>query len=733
MAVKKSRQKKQARIIGFLLAILLPVGLFLNPGWNGTALAKGSFEDYKLIASNSAYDLYMREEDLSLIVEDKKTGAYMESAPSFDDGKNNAVWLGAMKSAVVLTLINKNDDTKQADLLNDTVTKKINYTKDGFTAALYWTKYKLGMTLEVAISDDGLVARIPDDSIKEDGTAYQIGTISMYPYMGTSYLDDKEGYMFLPDGNGALIYLTDKEGHFKSGFSSMIYGDDIGFEESATASLLWEKYETVTDSEKVIAPVYGIAHTEDEIAYLAIVEDGAMRASIEVHPNGVSVDYNRAYAKFVERKLYTQPTSNSSSVGSFKLSEAERAHSDLQVRFLFLSGEKANYAGMANAYRDYLLKGGDLQKQEDSYKTRIDFLGSERESFLLGTTGVTMTTAEDIREIYQDLKGQGITDTFTVYKGWQKGGLYNVPITAFKAEGALGGNGSLTKLISETKAAGNEIYLYADALRINPDEKNATFNVVKKINKRRYEEKTYKDVYETFVFLTPSRSETLVNKLVRSMQSKKVEDVCLSGISNILFSYTYSGDTYTRYETGSVYKRTADEVAGNMNLVLEQPFAYLWGDTKAFLDMPLYTSNYIYEDESVPFLSIVLKGVMPVYSEYVNFEANKQEFFLKMVETGTYPSFYVTKESSSELIYTNSNDIYSSQYSVYESTIVNYGKELKSLNENLKGAFIVGHEILGGVTKVTYDNGIKIYVNYDSVSKSVDGVSIDAMSYQLVR
>ena len=58
--------------------------------------------------------------------------------------------------------------------------------------------------------------------------------------------------------------------------------------------------------------------------------------------------------------------------------------------------------------------------------------------------------------------------------------------------------------------------------------------------------------------------------------------------------------------------------------------------------------------------SIVLKGVMPMYSEYVNFEANKKEFFLKMVETGTFPSFYITKESSSDLVNTNSSDIYSS-------------------------------------------------------------------------
>ena len=713
--------------------LLLAVS-FHHPGWKATALAKEKYDGYNLTASNSAYNLYMREEDLSLIIEDRETGSYMESAPGYDDGKNNEVWLGAMRSAVVLTLINKNDDTKQADLLNDAVTKKVSTVNGGFTAQLYWTKYKLGLTLEVKLAEDGLTVRIPDESIKEDGENYQIGTISMYPYMGTSYLDDKEGYMFLPDGNGALIYLTDKEGHFKSGYSSMIYGNDPGFEESTTAALLWDKYEMVTDSEKVLAPIYGIAHTKDGLAYLAIVEEGAMRASIEVHPNGVSVDYNRAYAKFIERKLYTQPTSNSSSVGSFKLSEAERAHSDLQVRFLFLSGDKANYSGMANAYRNYLITNGLLLRQDDSYKTRIDFLGAERESFLLGTRGVTMTTIGDIKEIYESLRSLGINDTFTVYKGWQKGGLYNMPITSFKVDGALGSNTSLLKLMNDTKAAGNEFYLYADGLRINPDEKNATFNVVKKINKRRYEETTYKDVYDTFVYLTPARSQILLNKLVKNMKSGKANDLCLSGISNILFSYTYSGETYSRYETGEVYKSTMDDIFSKVNLVLEQPFAYLWHDTKAFLNMPLYTSNYIYEDASVPFMSIVLKGIMPVYSEYVNFEANKQEFFLKLVETGTYPSFYITQESSSELIYTNSNDIYSSEYSVYESTIVSYGKELKALNDSLKGACIVGHEVLeGGITKVTYDNGARVYVNYDSVPKSVDGVSVDAMNYLVVR
>lgn len=96
----------------------------------------------------------------------------MTSAIEYDDGKNNATWQGAMRSAVVITMISGSDDSKQADLINDNVTKTVSYTDNGFTAKLYWTTYQLGVTLEVTLTDDGLIARVPDESIVEDGEKY---------------------------------------------------------------------------------------------------------------------------------------------------------------------------------------------------------------------------------------------------------------------------------------------------------------------------------------------------------------------------------------------------------------------------------------------------------------------------------------------------------------------------------------------------------------------------------
>ena len=702
------------------------------PGYVGVVHAAQEIDGHKFVASSTGYNLYVKEDDLSIVIEDKTTGATLESYPTYDDGKSNATWLGAMHSAVVMTLISANDDTKQADLVNDDVTKNITYTDTGFSAQIYFNTYKLGVTLEVSLTDEGLTARIAEDSIKEDGESYYIGTVSMYPYMGASYLDDKEGYMFIPDGNGALVYLDDKEGRFSSGYSALIYGEDVGFDESEVNTLLLDRYNTITDPEQILAPVFGIAHTDDQIAFLGIVEDGAQRADINVMPNGVSVNYNRSYARFILRKLYTQPTSNNSTSGSLHVYEADRSHSDLQVRFKFLSGEDATYSGMAGSYRDYLLDTGKLSKQDVTYNTRVDFLGTERESWLIGTSAVVMTTTDDIRQIYDDLNAEGVTDLMSVYKGWQAGGLYDLPIKKYKADSKIGGTSDLTKLIKEAEEKGIDLYLYDDALYINPDEQNATFNVVKKVNKRRYEYETYKDVYDTFLYITPARADTVLNKVLSTYTKEGVDNLAIAGITNTMYTYTYSGTKYTRFDTAASYKSTLDTLYGASNLILETPIADYWADTKAFLDMPLYSSSYILEDVEVPFLSIVLTGVMPVYANYMNFEANKKEFFLKMVESGAFPSFDITKESSSELINTNSSDIYSSEYSSFKDTIIEYDKEFKALHEKTQDAVIVNHELLdNGVTKVTYSNDVVIYINYSEKTQTVDGITIDTMSYEV--
>jgi hypothetical protein len=701
----------------------LPEGVIVSSSGN-------SIKGHKLIAENSNYQMYFKEEALSILIRDKKTGAIMESVVEEDDGKSNTAWQSFMKSGVVLQVL------KGINIVPTTVDvrsaeKEVTLQEDGFLAKVSMSEYGISFELKVSLTEDGFTAEIPNDSIEETSEEYKIGEIYVYPFLGNTYLGERNGYMFIPDGNGALIYLEDNEGRFSSNFSQYVYGMNAGLDEAYTLSLLWGEFQSVNEAEKIMAPVFGMVHTDSKMGYLGIIESGDYSAKIEAYPNGAYTDYNWICSKFILRQIYTQPTGNKE--GSVVTRQAKRNEFDIRIHYRFVSGEEADYTGLALSYRGYLLDSGEINKKSDSFQIKLDFLGVDKENWLIFKRNVTMTTAQNIREIYQDLREAGVTDIISVYKGWQKDGVNSFPVTTYKADKDIGGTKALTKLISDAKAQGIDIYLAQDALRINPSLHNANFNIMKQITKRVYQENVYKDVFESFRFLTPVRSAQNLEQAAASYQKSGIENIMLSGISNILFTYSNKGEIYSRTDTAKIYEDAVKAMDTDFSLVLEKPFAYLLKYADGVNEMPVASSNYIFTDEEVPFLAIVFKGVLPMYSEYTNFEANKQEFFLKLVEMGINPSFYITYEDPAGLQYTNSSDLYSSKYSVYKDYILNFNKDLKTVHEKTEGAMITDHhQFDNGLTVVTYDNGMKVYINYSAdTAIQADGYVIAPMSYKV--
>ncbi len=706
-------------------------------GTANAALSTGSVDTGKelnghyLVAANDGYELYLKKENLSIIVKDVVTGSIMESTVLDDDGSTNASWMGFLQSGVNVEMqISNTTQQRKIDLLASGAQIDVKLVPGGFTASIDYTQYELGFDLTVLLYDDGSIeATIPESSIYENSETNRIGNIYLFPMLGNTKLGEMNGYMLVPDGNGALIYLNDKEGKYSAAYTQKVYGTDVGITEPYVLSLFWSKYETINDPEYILAPVYGMVHEDTGMAYLGVITSGAEGATIEAYPNGAYTNYNWITAKFLKTTIYNEPTSNS---GGSVVKVTDRLNYDISVRFFFTREEEANYAGLAGRYRDYLLESGKLVQKEDSFRLRADFFGADRENWMFTTSAVTMTTTDDIREIYEDLRGEGVTDLFTLYKGWQDGGINNVPVGSYDADGTLGGTRDLTRLMEEAADAGIAFYLYVDALRANPSTTNTTFNVIKKIDTRLYSESTYKDVYETMHFLTPERTNEVVNNLVTDMAKKDIRNLALTGITNTMFTFRYSGKTYDRFYTAGMQASLLENIAGRTDLVLEEPIETYWKYTNAVLDMPVKDSDYIFTDESVPFLSIVFKGILPMYSDYVNFEANKNEFFLKLVETGIYPSFYLTMEDPTELYYTNSNDLYSSKYTVYRDTMIEYYKVLKQFNELVAGAVITGHTIGGdGMVTVAYSNGAIVTVDYSNSSFTVANGGSTVMEYKV--
>lgn len=698
---------------------------------DGAVDTSRELDGHHLVAANDNYELYLYEPALSIIVKNTKTGAVMESTVRNEDrlGSVNETWKGFLQSGIVVELQEEtNTMQRKLGIEGSGAQVGVELIPGGFHAKLDYPAQELGFEVEVKLYDDGsITACIPESSIYENAANKKIGNIYVFPLLGSSRLGEKDGYMFVPDGNGALIYLDDKDGRFDSGYVQKVYGSDIGVGESYVLSLLWGRYETHNDAEMILAPVYGMVHTDDEMGYLAVIESGDEEASIYATPNGAYSDYNWITAAFRKCTTYIQPTSNS---GGSVTKVTDRIEYDINVRYMFVDGDDANYTGLAKRYRDYLLEKDELIKVEDNFKVRLDFLGLDVENWMLWKKDAPVTTVDNIREIYADLEGEGVTDILSIYKGWQDGGIFDLPVTSYDVDSSIGGERELSKLMDECEEKNIDFYLFTDGVRANTETGNTTFDTVKKMDKRLYTQNTYQNVYDEFVYWTPQKSLENLKTLQNNFTKKGVYKLALSEIGNTMFTYTMGDTMQTRLVSKSLYEEALKQTSENMDLMLEAPVQCYWQYAKAIVDMPISDSDYIYTDQSVPFLSIALKGILPMYGDYVNFEANEREYFLKLVETGIYPSFYLTYENPSELIYTNSSDVYTSQYSVYREQILSYYEELKQISELTKNSMIAGHEMTDtGVTIVTYDNGVKLYINYSETELKADNVTVPALSY----
>ena len=80
---------------------------------------------------------------------------------------------------------------------------------------------------------------------------------------------------------------------------------------------------------------------------------------------------------------------------------------------------------------------------------------------------------------------------------------------------------------------------------------------------------------------------------------------------------------------------------------------------------------------------------------------------------------------------TGMNQFYATTYDVWKTEAVEIYNRVNEALWHVNGAQIVGHEIEGDVRKITYSNGVTIYINYSDETESMDGKTFPAMSYEM--
>lgn len=672
---------------------------------------------------NDALILTVDQATLDLTVTDKATGLTMNSGVDATGTGANKSWTGFLASTLVIDVAQGTAvTTKNYDIHSSGAAVTCTQVENGVDAVVDFADVGQRIKVQIRLEGDSVAVTVPADGIEEYGETTICGLYLM-PAMGATYLDETTGYMLVPEAAGAIINFSDGKGIGTTPFSKRIYGTNIGVEKSVLTELN-------RPAEQVTMPVFGLARTEEGIAYLAVVEAGHEAAEVMAYPAGVITKYNWAAAHFTLREQYIAQTTRTLGLNS---RESKANLRDMTMRFYILTGDEANYNGMAHRYRRALEEQGSLKTADTAYRPRIDLLGAESVQFLLWNSVEPMTTVEQAGEIITAYEAAGFSAPMVLYRGWQPGGLtYALGSGSTKLEGKLGSKGDLIALAERVKTSGGKFLLEYDPVQANPDRMyNMRVDVVRTIGQTVAEIKTGKELYPTLYYLTPSRSAEILSALQKEWGAH-VDGLALTTMPNVLYSYYSNGSNHMRASTMADYRAA---MAGlDTALALENPLTGYFAEMDAYLDMPLGTTSYSFLSAEVPFLPMVLSGYVPYYSTWLNFESNQQKALLKMVEYGAYPSWLLTGEDVQALINTNSSDIFTAKWDVLLPRALVIDEALADLHAQLDGASIAQHEIIDSdVVRVTYSNGTALLINYRRADYTADGLKIPAQSWIVLK
>ncbi len=592
------------------------------------------------------------------------------------------------------------------------------------------------VAVEYVLDGPDLVVRIPSDSIEfpdkvydasvDKEVSYPLTSISLMPYFGAGD-KDAEGYLFVPDGSGALImFSTEKQG--VEPYSRSVYGQDF-------AALPIPEYSTML-KEQVYMPVFG-SKIEDR-AFLAIIEQGDAIARVEAVVTGMRDSYNRVWPTFdVRPSARVSMEAEGDLIHLRRLSilmyQARLYQGEIAVRYSFLSGERANYAGMARVYQEYLVDNYGLEKMPGGQPLPLvlDIIGTiDQTKPVLGfpmNVVDPITTHEQTLEIVDDLLARGVEDIKLRYLGWMKGGINHVFPTKAPLEKAVGSQESWENLYEELLARGIEFFPNVEFMTVYRDRLLDSFIGFRDASRSLNRSSAYMNTYNIATYqpitsqripiLSPARLSDVVDRFLKDYKKYGIKGLSSGDLGLRLYAdyRTKPKDLVDRQTAKTIVVEQAEKITNEgIDLVLKGGNIFLVPYAKYLVNAPMYSRSTAILDCTVPFYQMVLSGYLGYAGEPYNLADRTGPLYVaKLLETGTLPYFAVSGITSSAVKDTDFDYLFSTHYYEIVEDVMDVYREVNEVLGGVWGSRIVDHQILSpNVFKTVYENGTAVVVNY---------------------
>ena len=681
------------------------------------------------------------------------------------------------------------------------------------------------VSLEYLLDDNGLTVTMPAKSIVYDETRYAVSYISVLPYFGSGK-DQEGGFIFYPDGSGAIIDFDDYQNN-RSSLYGKVYGQDYAFysisgkhqqsislpvygmvrnvysyyitlpgesqplkisekvyrqgqtpdtayrpkykadggkvylilpdETTREVNAMWEYSEergyelkSIDTSDPVGNPlktqvdnvnknnletykdepfgaVYSIGDDKKTTGYLAILEEGASLATLYSTVNETQnhskpfVSIGARFSPYQSDKYNLADVMSNTTSSTFSIMAKGKYRGDYTIRFVSLADERVatemgatsyyptTYTGMATAYREYLQRAGvltALQNLKADLPLYIESFGviqtTEKHLSIPVTVDVALTTFDNVGEMYDELKTNGISNIKFRLTGFANGGLLNAtyPVN-LKWEKAVGGKHDYKALLKKLAEEDTGVELFPNFdffyTRSSKNIKLKKYGARSVDNRYAWYQK-YSAVYQTYtaqggIVISSDMYGTAFSKFNRKYAKYDNTAISLEAAASGLSS-NFNEDNFIDREASlsnvSAFLKTVRE-SGYDSLMGTGGNAYALRYMDYLLEAPLESSHFSATSYAVPFWGMVMHGSLQYTGRAYNEQANRAETFLRAIESGASLYFLLSYDNTQLLKDTYKSDYYSVNYGITKTEMMEDYKRLNELLGGLQGYYITDH------------------------------------------
>ena len=579
------------------------------------------------------------------------------------------------------------------------------------------------LALEYTLNNEGLIIRLPANGIRFDYSLYTLEYVSPLQFLGAGNMLE-DGYLFYPDGSGAIMHYEDLVKRMASSITGKVYGPDYAYHEISGKH-----------QESIRVPVYGLVNSVEEplydadgnpimttdpetgepvaetktvtTGYMAILEEGDAMANITAAWGGSRHNYASVYTTFYPRPKDTYDLAGSIAVGSnstWTVESSRKYTGSYKLRIVMLSDAskqadltaanrpyyEASYVGMAKAYSHYLVdiarvlsplssadvKDGNIPLYIESFGTVPDMT---RILSIPIEIDVPLTTFADVEKMYEEISSNGITNINFKLTGFANEGMYSVYPAKLKWMKEVGGGEGFTNLLTAARREGFGVYPDFDFMYISNEKLFDGVSLraagARTIDNRYSSKKVYDATYQEFVShfdicVTPAMIEEYYARFSGSFKGYNPLGISVSTMGSDLNSDFGKHNPTNREDAKKIISDILATVKKDYGSVMTSGGnAYALKYTEHLLEAAVDSSRFATSSRSVPFVGMVLHGYVNFAGSAINMAGNVNYQVLKAIENGAGLYFTLSYDNTSLLKeFEDLSAYYSVSYQIWAGT-----------------------------------------------------------------